>query len=184
MTNLLAISRFAHITSRLTMGKRGQFVRIPYHGWNDYPQSILLSSFSVLTAWFSLDWNTGKSREITPCYFLQKSNVSIPYFSVFVNRKMQAIPPFSKKLKFFQKNFKKTLDKCFHLCYNGIVVRKNGRQEQSKCGGLAQLGEHLPYKQRVTGSSPVVPTNGPVAQLVRAPPCHGGGREFEPHLGR
>ena len=25
---------------------------------------------------------------------------------------------------------------------------------------------------------------GPVAQLVRAPPCHGGGREFEPHLGR
>ena len=24
-------------------------------------------------------------------------------------------------------------------------------------GGLAQLGEHLPYKQRVTGSSPVVP---------------------------
>ena len=25
-------------------------------------------------------------------------------------------------------------------------------------GILAQLGEHLPYKQRVTGSSPVVPT--------------------------
>ena len=27
-------------------------------------------------------------------------------------------------------------------------------------GGLAQLGEHLPYKQRVTGSSPVPPTTG------------------------
>ena len=26
-------------------------------------------------------------------------------------------------------------------------------------GILAQLGEHLPYKQRVTGSSPVGPTN-------------------------
>ena len=26
-------------------------------------------------------------------------------------------------------------------------------------GSIAQLGEHLPYKQRVTGSSPVVPTN-------------------------
>ena len=26
--------------------------------------------------------------------------------------------------------------------------------------------------------------NGPVAQLVRAPPCHGGGRGFEPHPGR
>ena len=25
---------------------------------------------------------------------------------------------------------------------------------------------------------------GPVAQLVRAPPCHGGGREFESLLGR
>ena len=26
--------------------------------------------------------------------------------------------------------------------------------------------------------------DGPVAQLVRAPPCHGGGRGFEPHPGR
>ena len=25
---------------------------------------------------------------------------------------------------------------------------------------------------------------GPMAQLVRAPPCHGGGRGFEPHPGR
>ena len=57
------------------------------------------------------------------------------------------------------------------------------------------MGEHLPYKQRVTGSSPVVPTNfldvgniyceyGLVAQLVRALPCHGRGRGFEPHPGR
>ena len=26
------------------------------------------------------------------------------------------------------------------------------------CGSIAQLGEHLPYKQGVTGSSPVTPT--------------------------
>ena len=26
------------------------------------------------------------------------------------------------------------------------------------CGGLAQLGEHLPYKQRVSGSSPLTST--------------------------
>ena len=53
-------------------------------------------------------------------------------------------------------------------------------------GSIAQLGEHLPYKQRVTGSSPVVPTTipGPVAQLVRAPACHAGGRGFEPLPGR
>ena len=26
-------------------------------------------------------------------------------------------------------------------------------------GSIAQLGEHMPYKHGVTGSSPVVPTN-------------------------
>ena len=35
-------------------------------------------------------------------------------------------------------------------------------------GILAQLGEHLPYKQRVTGSSPVGPTNAGVAELADA----------------
>ena len=29
-----------------------------------------------------------------------------------------------------------------------------------------------------------MPEDGPVAQLVRAPPCHGGGRGFESHPGR
>ena len=34
-------------------------------------------------------------------------------------------------------------------------------------GGIAQLGEHLPYKQGVIGSIPVAPTIfGPVVQLV------------------
>ena len=28
----------------------------------------------------------------------------------------------------------------------------------NSCGILAQLGEHLPYKQRVIGSSPIGPT--------------------------
>ncbi len=43
------------------------------------------------------------------------------------------------------------------------------------------MGEHLPYKQRVIGSSPIVPTiYGPVAQLVRALACHARGRGFEP----
>ncbi len=52
-------------------------------------------------------------------------------------------------------------------------------------GSIAQLGEHLPYKQRVTGSSPVVPTIfGPLAQLVRALACHARGRRFEPDAGR
>ena len=36
------------------------------------------------------------------------------------------------------------------------------------CGVLAQLGEHLPYKQRVTGSSPVGPICAVVAELADA----------------
>ena len=35
-------------------------------------------------------------------------------------------------------------------------------------GVLAQLGEHLPYKQRVTGSSPVGPIHAAVAELADA----------------
>ena len=32
-------------------------------------------------------------------------------------------------------------------------------QRDGPYGSIAQLGEHLPYKQRVIGSSPIVPTN-------------------------
>ena len=47
-------------------------------------------------------------------------------------------------------------------------------EKQSGNGSLAQLGEHLPYKQGVTGSSPVGPTctikqyNAGVAELADA----------------
>ena len=48
-------------------------------------------------------------------------------------------------------------------------------------GRIAQLGEHLPYKQGVIGSSPIAPTiYGPVVQMVRMPACHAGGRRFDP----
>jgi hypothetical protein len=58
--------------------------------------------------------------------------------------------------------------------------------------GLARarssVGEHPLHTRGVVGSSPTVPisreTRGAVAQLVRAPPCHGGGRGFEPHQRR
>ena len=56
---------------------------------------------------------------------------------------------------------------------------------RTKSGSIAQLGEHLPYKQRVTGSSPVVPTIfGLVVQLVRTLACHARGRRFKPVPGR
>ena len=39
-------------------------------------------------------------------------------------------------------------------------------------GGLAQLGEHLPYKQRVSGSSPLTSTIADLAQLVEQLTCN------------
>ena len=47
-------------------------------------------------------------------------------------------------------------------------------------GSIAQLGEHLPYKQGVIGSSPIVPTTYLREWLSgRASPCQGERREFE-----
>ena len=41
-----------------------------------------------------------------------------------------------------------------------------------KHGILAQLGEHLPYKQRVIGSSPIGPMIADVAQLAEQLICN------------
>ena len=49
-------------------------------------------------------------------------------------------------------------------------------------GIIAQLGEHLPYKQRVIGSSPIGPIDteyGEIAQLARAHGSYPWCREFE-----
>ena len=69
---------------------------------------------------------------------------------------------------------KKVVDNKVPTVYNN----QDGRQH----GNLAQLGEHLPYKQRVTGSSPVGPIllkdinqYGEVAQLARASGSYPGG---------
>ena len=65
------------------------------------------------------------------------------------------------------------------------ILDKSPDGKLRRDGSIAQLGEHLPYKQRVTGSSPVVPTKyGPVVQLVRTLACHARGRRFEPVPGR
>ena len=65
----------------------------------------------------------------------------------------------------------------------GIISKSP--QESGKNGSIAQLGEHLPYKQRVIGSSPIVSTTyGPVVQLVRTLACHARGQGFESPSGR
>ena len=52
------------------------------------------------------------------------------------------------------KKYKKVLDEWHNSLYTNEVFERT-----DQCGVLAQLGEHLPYKQRVTGSSPVGPTH-------------------------
>ncbi len=39
----------------------------------------------------------------------------------------------------------------------GLPLVRVGRRHANHYGGLAQLGEHLPYKQRVSGSNPLTP---------------------------
>ena len=57
------------------------------------------------------------------------------------------------------------------------IIAKQSAIRLTRNGILAQLGEHLPYKQRVIGSSPIGPillpksrriTDGEIAQLARA----------------
>ena len=56
--------------------------------------------------------------------------------------------------KFFKKVFKKVLTNDIKY----VIILKS---PQVTYGSIAQLGEHLPYKQRVIGSSPIVPTIRP-----------------------
>ena len=52
-------------------------------------------------------------------------------------------------------------------------------------GGLAQLGEHLPYKQGVTGSNPVSSIfKRSYGVGVITPACHAGDHEFETRTDR
>ena len=55
------------------------------------------------------------------------------------------------------------------------IIAKQSAIQLTRNGILAQLGEHLPYKQRVIGSSPIGPIPfakirkyGEIAQLARA----------------
>ena len=55
------------------------------------------------------------------------------------------------------KKSQKVLDKMLSCQYN--MTRALGATRLRMHGSIAQLGEHMPYKHGVTGSSPVVPTN-------------------------
>ena len=67
--------------------------------------------------------------------------------------------PFKISPKFVLKFFQKSVDNYHNLSYTVQAVASEAKtnKRHTGYGVLAQLGEHLPYKQRVTGSSPVGP---------------------------
>ena len=75
-----------------------------------------------------------------------------------------------------QKNRKKVLT----FCNTDSILIKSVAVATDEYGILAQLGEHLPYKQRVIGSSPIGPIQyGEIAQLARAHGSYPWCREFK-----
>ena len=61
-----------------------------------------------------------------------------------------------------------------------IAERVSSERNPQEYGIIAQLGEHLPYKQRVIGSSPIGPIKyGEIAQLARAHGSYPWCRGFE-----
>ena len=56
----------------------------------------------------------------------------------------------------FKKKLKKVLTN--KIVYD-IIITVAGNERRAY-GSIAQLGEHLPYKQRVIGSSPILSTIG------------------------
>ena len=67
-----------------------------------------------------------------------------------------------------QKNRKKVLT----FCNTDSILIKSVAVATDEYGILAQLGEHLPYKQRVIGSSPIGPIYADVAQLAEQLICN------------
>ena len=45
--------------------------------------------------------------------------------------------------------------------FNSIIAKRVRDKDPQGYGIIAQLGEHLPYKQRVIGSSPIGPIQKP-----------------------
>ena len=60
----------------------------------------------------------------------------------------------------------------------GRCQAKRSDCEAAFIGSLAQLGEHLPYKQRVGGSNPSTPIRSRSVVVITSP-CHGEDRGFK-----
>ena len=66
---------------------------------------------------------------------------------------------------------------------HGFESRLGRYEMKISYGILAQLGEHLPYKQRVIGSSPIGPIYADVAQLAEQLICNQQVNGSSPFIG-
>ena len=57
------------------------------------------------------------------------------------------------------------------MVYNSIIAKQVRDRNLYTEGILAQLGEHLPYKQRVIGSSPIGPIYGWIPEWPKGTDC-------------
>ena len=69
----------------------------------------------------------------------------------------------NRKTKTKTKRFDKGLKKSLVVRFSGTILKRFRRNLKSKTiehtyGGVAQLGEHLPCKQGVMGSNPIIST--------------------------
>ena len=114
---------------------------------------------------FSIFLNFFKKR--FSLYFLPFIICDLSHFQTAISTKKRFVilfmdifcaKSFDKKTLIF---LKKGIDKWKTLWYNNTRRKAKNtkmRRNVNWNGSIAQLGEHLPYKQRVIGSSPVVPT--------------------------
>ena len=73
--------------------------------------------------------------------------------SAYINKRNTPFTRFAQKLFKPHKKFIEIIGvKRLIFFFSFAIINRH------RCGSIAQLGEHLPYKQGVTGSSPVVPT--------------------------
>ena len=72
-----------------------------------------------------------------------------------------------------------TYVKIHYIIAKQVETGKNKTPQQSTYGILAQLGEHLPYKQRVIGSSPIGSILGWIPEWPKGADCKSVSNAFE-----
>ena len=73
-----------------------------------------------------------------------------------------------------------TYDKIHYIIAKQVTEQTTNKlYETGKYGILAQLGEHLPYKQRVIGSSPIGSILGWIPEWPKGADCKSVSNAFE-----